>query len=188
MPLAPVVRPLLLTLIGGAALLISPLAVRAHGIETNLEQFAGLASSVNGSKASNSGRFRLQSHFSSGVPASSAAVRLVPPDGGASIEIGRTDSEGQLSFALPAEARADWEIQVDAGPGHRDYLELPAGVGSSDGGHAMGHAPAPLGPVAAWRRTWRMLAPEGLASAGPALMGLGMVGGLGGLLWRRRRA
>ena len=58
------------------------------------------------------------------MPAVAAAVRLVPPDGGAPIEVGRTDADGQIRFTLPPQAGEDWEIQVDAGPGHRDYLEL----------------------------------------------------------------
>lgn len=52
-------------------------------------------------------------------------MRLVSPDGQASLELGHTDAEGQLTFNLPAQAKADWEVQVDAGPGHRDYIELP---------------------------------------------------------------
>lgn len=53
---------------------------------------------------------------------------MVSPDGTASVDLGETDADGRLRFALPARARADWEVQVDAGPGHRDYLELPGSV------------------------------------------------------------
>ena len=56
-----------------------------------------------------------------------ATVKLVPP-GGTPIALGRTDARGQLNFQLPAGAGTDWEIQVDGGPGHRDYLELPKGA------------------------------------------------------------
>jgi nickel transport protein len=66
----------------------------------------------------------LESRFSNGEPTSDAIVRLVAPDGQA-VELGRTDAEGQLSFALPKQANGDWELQVDGGPGHRDYLEMP---------------------------------------------------------------
>jgi nickel transport protein len=66
---------------------------------------------------------QLQSRFSSGEPAQSATVRLVPPQGEA-IVLGQTNAEGQLRFQLPRQAGSDWELQVDAGPGHRDYLEL----------------------------------------------------------------
>jgi nickel transport protein len=50
-------------------------------------------------------------------------VRIVPPQGEA-IVLGQTNAEGQLQFQLPRQAGSDWELQVDAGPGHRDYLEL----------------------------------------------------------------
>jgi nickel transport protein len=66
---------------------------------------------------------QLQSRFSSGEPAQSATVRLVPPEGEA-IVLGQTNAEGRLRFQLPRQAGSDWELQVDAGPGHRDYLEL----------------------------------------------------------------
>lgn len=55
---------------------------------------------------------------------------MVSPDGTASVELGQTDAAGRLTFALPARARADWEVQVDAGPGHRDYIELPGSLPS----------------------------------------------------------
>ena len=67
--------------------------------------------------------FQLESCFSTGEPAQSATVRLVSPDGEA-IVLGQTNAEGQLQFQVPQQARSDWEVQVDAGPGHRDYLEL----------------------------------------------------------------
>ena len=54
----------------------------------------------------------------------SSVVRLVPPHG-QPLELGRTDGQGQLSFALPKGANGSWELQVDGGPGHRDYLEMP---------------------------------------------------------------
>lgn len=91
--------------------------VRAHGIETTLERVGDLLSSS---------PYQLESRFSSGVPAREAAVRMVSPDGSASVDLGHTNANGQLTFTLPSQARADWEVLVDAGPGHRDYLELPA--------------------------------------------------------------
>ncbi len=100
------------------ALLAAP-AVRAHGIESTLEQVGDRLSST---------PYQLQSQFSSGLPAREASVRMVSPDGTASVDLGETDADGRLRFALPARARADWEVQVDAGPGHRDYLELPGSV------------------------------------------------------------
>jgi nickel transport protein len=97
------------------ALLAAP-AVRAHGIESTLERVGDHLSSTS---------YQLQSDFSSGLPASEATVRLVSPDGTAAVDLGETDADGRLTFSMPARARADWEVQVDAGPGHRDYIELP---------------------------------------------------------------
>lgn len=94
-----------------------------------------------------------------------ASVKLVPP-GGTPIALGRTDARGQLNFQLPAGARSDWEIQVDGGPGHRDYLELPNGA---------------VRPAA----TTLMMQPQGSANPPirllPPLLGLGLVGALAGL-------
>lgn len=101
-------------LIGLAGLVLAPAQVRAHGIESSLERLTSLSNSM-----------RLESQFSSGQPASDAAVRIVPPDGGPAIELGRTDAAGSIVFTLPPQASRQWEVQVDAGPGHRDYLELP---------------------------------------------------------------
>ncbi len=103
------------------ALLAAP-AARAHGIESTLERVGDHLSRM---------PYQLESHFSSGLPAREALVRMVSPDGTASVELGQTDADGRLTFALPARARADWEVQVDAGPGHRDYIELPGSAPSS---------------------------------------------------------
>ena len=103
----------------GSLVLTAP-SVRAHGIETSLEHFAGLRAA----KPLEGGDLQVESRFSTGLPATAAVVRLLPPDGGEPIEVGQTDDEGRLRFALPEGARDDWEIQVDAGPGHRDYIGL----------------------------------------------------------------
>ena len=150
--------PLPAALLAAAAVLLAPGIARAHGIQSSLERFGGLSA-------------QLESSFSSGVPASDAEVRLVPPGGGQPIALGHTDSQGRLSFRLPAQASPDWEIQVDAGPGHRDYLEVP---------------PASAGKV-----------PTVSSSQGPvrgslshllAISALGISGLMGGLLMRRPRA
>lgn len=151
-------RSLLLpALLASAALLLGPGSARAHGIQSSLERFGDL-------------RAQLESSFSTGVPASHATVRLVPP-AGSPIELGQTDAQGRLNFRLPATVRPDWEIQVDAGPGHRDYLEVPA----------VGSGPAP-----------RVSSSRGPAlTSGSGLMALGAVGVaglLGGLVMRRPRA
>jgi len=106
-------RSLLLRVLPAAAVLLTPALASAHGIESSLERIGERRNGMH-----------LHSHFSSGEPAADAAVRLMPPAGGQPIALGRTNAEGQLTFSLPAQARADWEIQVDAGPGHRDYLEI----------------------------------------------------------------
>ena len=102
-----------------AALLLSPGAANAHAIESSLTRVQSL-----------SAQLLLHSQFSSGQPTTDAVVRLVPP-GGTPVELGRTDSQGQLSFALPKGANGDWELQVDGGPGHRDYLEMPVQGGQA---------------------------------------------------------
>ena len=101
------------------AALCIPGAVQAHGIESSVTRLQSLSDSL-----------MLQSHFSNGEPTRDALVRLVAPDG-ASLELGRTNAEGQLSFALPKRASGDWELQVDGGPGHRDYLEMPVQGGQA---------------------------------------------------------
>lgn len=141
-------------------------SAQAHGIQSNLERLSTLAA-------------QLESSFSTGEPASNAAVRLVPPDG-APIEVGQTDAQGRLRFRLPAEATAAWELQVDAGPGHRDYLELPSASSPAAA------SPAASRPVA----SRPMGLPIRLAAPSPVLVlgALGGVGLLGGLLRRRPRA
>ena len=101
------------------AILLSPAAAQAHGIESSLTRLQSLSDGL-----------MLQSQFSNGLPTSDAVVRLVAPDGQA-VELGRTNAEGQLSFALPKQANGDWELQVDGGPGHRDYLEMPVQQGQA---------------------------------------------------------
>jgi nickel transport protein len=99
---------------------------RSHAIESTLERLSALNASLRdaGSTAEPAAQLLLQSRFGNGEPAADASVRLIRP-GGVALEIGRTDSAGSLRFNLPREAGDAWEVQVDAGPGHRDYLELP---------------------------------------------------------------
>lgn len=163
-------------LAGGAALLLSPLAARAHGIESSLERLDALRASS----------LRLDSSFSTGEPVAAAAVRLVSPDGRTAIDLGRTDDAGQLTFALPKQAGAGWELQVDAGPGHRDYLELPA-AGTPPTAQA-----APASALAReLQRLGQRLPVKGLTGAvGIGALGLGGLGlgfGLGARCLSRRR-
>jgi len=139
-----------------AQLPLSPDPAWAHALDSSLERVAGLNRTL-----------ELQSQFSSGEPAAGARVSLVAPDG-ASLPLGSTDPHGRLRFTLPAAADAAWEVRVDQGPGHRDYLELPA-------------APAPASAQAS--RPGRPLARLGAAvdrAAGPLLL-------LGALVWWPRR-
>jgi len=147
---------------------VQPSAVRAHAIESSLERL----SSLNGASfatASNDG-LQLESRFSTGEPAQSATVRLVSPQGEA-IVLGQTNAEGKLQFELPLHTATDWELQVDAGPGHRDYLELN---------------PTLMGPLARkLAQPQRSLAQRSHLLVGLTGMGLGAAGLLG--LNRRRR-
>lgn len=169
----------LLALIGVAGLVLVPGTALAHGIESNLQRLGGLSEGMDFSRSASGSRapaasLQLESHFSSGVPASEAAVRLVPPGGGTPIELGRTDTRGQLTFALPAQAGRDWEIQVDAGPGHRDYLELPGAQQTPGAPQARTHLPRAV----LLASHWPVLSP---------LVVFGLIGGIGGLQrWRRR--
>jgi len=141
-------------LLPAAAALISLLQAspaHSHAIESSLERLSALQASLG---TADQDRLLLQSRFGNGEPAVAASVRLVTPSGG-TIEIGRTDSTGQLRFTVPRDARSDWEVQIDAGPGHRDYLELP-------GASHVSRRP-PVGPVAPSR--WLGLG-LGLCAAG----------------------
>lgn len=85
----------------------------AHGLESSLERVTELNRT-----------FSLTCQFSTGVPAAGAAVTVVAP-AGQTLALGRTDAGGHLRFQLPAQVDASWEVRVDQGPGHWDYIELP---------------------------------------------------------------
>lgn len=166
-------KPLLFTgLIGLAGLVAAPGQVHAHAIESSLERLTSLNDSLNRS-ASDPGpeTLRLESQFSGGQPASDAAVRIVPPDGGTPIELGRTGADGSIVFTLPPQASRQWEVQVDAGPGHRDYLELPEATPTSS-------------PPARVSRSLPYPRLEGWAYLPP--LGVLAVAGLAGMLRLRR--
>jgi nickel transport protein len=162
-------------------------AARAHGIQSNLEKVSPLSEQVRR-------EFLLQSEFSTGEPAGDAAVRLWRADG-ETIEMGRTDAEGKLRFELPRGLSEEWEVQVDAGPGHRDYLELAEAGGNQPAGEdAAGPAemvPLGRGSLLSWRSSGlgRLLARRpggvGLPLVGGVAMGLSAAGAA--LLLQRRR-
>ena len=81
--------------------------------------------------------------------------------------LGRTDARGHLNFQLPSGARSDWEVQVDGGPGHRDYLELPNGAVRSAPTSFLVLPQGSHSPTAS-----RLLTP---------LLGLGLMGAMAGL-------
>ena len=140
---------------------------RAHAIESTLERVSDLTDAL-----------VLQSRFSPDHPASDAEVRLVAPDG-KTVTLGRTNASGSLQFRIPPGAGPDWELQVDQGPGHRDYLELPAARGNA--------ALPPLRQASLVERTGGS-AREVLSQPQPlALAGLLALGGLGGVALRRRQ-
>lgn len=175
--------PLLATLaaLASGSVFLGSAPVRAHAIESSLQRIMELRQSMDrakGAPEASGGDLQLESRFSNGLPAAAATVRLLPPDGGDPIELGRTNESGRFQFRLPAQAGSDWEIQVDAGPGHRDYLEMP---GSEPAGSASA-APPPALSQAGRETVVRRV--NGL----PAMLMLGLVSGvgLGGLLLRRQ--
>ena len=117
-------RPLLPVLLGAATLVLAPGLVRAHAIESDLSVVGASHSHLQAGYPTPGSRLELASHFSTGLPARDASVRLIPVQGGTPIELGRTNADGRLAFALPAGIGRDAEIQVDAGAGHRDWIEL----------------------------------------------------------------
>jgi hypothetical protein len=94
--------------------------VNAHGVETS---FTNLEAS---------GLLQLRTQFSSGEPLADAEVRLQSPDGSKTLKLGRTNSDGRFSAKLPAPASRQWELVIDGGPGHRDYLQLTGNLPNKD--------------------------------------------------------
>lgn len=85
--------------------------VNAHGVESTLRYLDG--------------QLELNSSFSTGEPVEGAVVRLLEADGSAGAELGRMDASGRLQVNLPDLTDGLVDLQVDGGPGHRDYLTLP---------------------------------------------------------------
>jgi nickel transport protein len=75
------------------------------------------------------GDLELKSNFSNGTPATGAVVRLLNPDGSAGDILGTTDASGQIRLDLSDVQDGRYDLQVDAGPGHRDYLDIPVTSG-----------------------------------------------------------
>ena len=75
------------------------------------------------------GDLELSSQFSNGEPAAAAVVRLLKADGSPGEELGRTDASGQIRLNLKTIKDGRYDLQVDGGPGHRDYLDIPVQAG-----------------------------------------------------------
>ena len=88
---------------------------RAHQIESALQYLDG--------------DLELSSQFSNGEPTKGAVVRLLDADGNAGEELGRTDADGRLRIDLSHLNDGVVDLQIDGGPGHRDYLALPVEAG-----------------------------------------------------------
>ena len=105
-------RSSMLRLLAPLLLLGSVLApAKAHQIESTLQYLDG--------------DLQLSSSFSNGEPTQGAVVRLLNADGTPAQELGRTDGQGRLSLDLSSVGNGTVDLQVDGGPGHRDYLEVP---------------------------------------------------------------
>ena len=89
--------------------------LRAHQIESALHYLDG--------------DLELSSRFSNGEPAAGAVIRLLQADGTPGEELGRTDAAGQIRLDLDGVKDGRYDLQVDGGPGHRDYLEVPIQAG-----------------------------------------------------------
>ena len=91
--------------------LTQPIQAEAHGVESSLRYLDG--------------QLQLSSSFSTGEPVEGAVVRLLKADGTPGEELGRIDAKGRLQMTLPELGDGLVDLQVDGGPGHRDYLTLP---------------------------------------------------------------
>lgn len=106
---------LLLLLTSGALSLIQSQPAKAHAIESTLNYL--------------NGKLELRSQFSTGQPVDGAVVRLMGADGMPGEELGRMDQQGKLNLSLPEISEGNLDVQIDGGPGHRDYLLLPVRSG-----------------------------------------------------------
>ena len=111
----------LLTFAGLAALtLLMPSRGLAHAVQTNVSSLLP------------SGAINLRTSFSSGEPLAHAPVRLESHDGSRRISLGETDADGRFAGELPALDSKAWDVVIDGGIGHRDYLGLDESWPSSD--------------------------------------------------------
>ena len=102
-----------LTLAGLVALaVLAPSRGLSHAVQTDVSSLLP------------SGLINLRTSFSSGEPLANAPVRLESHDGSQSIELGATDADGRFTGELPELDSEAWDVVIDGGIGHRDYLGL----------------------------------------------------------------
>ena len=103
----------LITFTGLAGLaLLMPSRGLAHAVQTDVSSLLP------------SGAINLRTSFSSGEPLAHAPVRLESHDGSRRISLGETDADGRFAGELPALDSEAWDVVIDGGIGHRDYLGL----------------------------------------------------------------
>ena len=90
---------------------LQAMPARAHQVESALHYLDG--------------DLELSSNFSNGEPTQGAMVRLIKADGTPGQALGRTDDDGKLNLDLRDFEKGVVDLQIDGGPGHRDYLTLP---------------------------------------------------------------
>ncbi len=128
----PLIQPLFLLIATASLGLGQGQPAKAHAIESTLNYLDG--------------SLELQSHFSTGTPVEGAVVRVLEPNGAPGRELGRMDQQGKLSLSLPDMQEGTLDLQVDAGPGHRDYLMLPIRSGKVRLDEVVTHPKAPQTP------------------------------------------
>ena len=126
------IQPLFLLIATASLGLGQGQAAKAHAIESTLNYLDG--------------SLELQSHFSTGTPVEGAVVRVLEANGAPGRELGRMDQQGKLSLSLPDMQEGTLDLQVDAGPGHRDYLMLPIRSGKVRLDEVVTHPKAPQTP------------------------------------------
>ena len=90
---------------------LQAMPARAHQVESALRYVDG--------------DLELSSNFSNGEPTQGAMVRLIKADGTPGQALGRIDDDGKLNLDLRDFENGVVDLQIDGGPGHRDYLTLP---------------------------------------------------------------
>ena len=108
----PLIQPLFLLIATASLGLGQGQQAKAHAIESTLSYYLD-------------GSLELHCQFSTGTPVEGAVVRVLEANGAPGRELGRMDQQGKLSLSLPNMQEGSLDLQVDAGPGHRDYLMLP---------------------------------------------------------------